>query len=134
MKAEDVEKFKQLLAAYEQALRMQRMPERTIESYRHNLWKAAIHFNRCPDDLRSEELKSNSDLMLSRYASNTVNVQLASFVFLYRHVLNREVEWGTIIRQRSPKSLHDIPTREENYHLTHSVRKVRFRKSFAFDL
>jgi integrase/recombinase XerD len=102
MKAEDVEKFKQLFAAYEQALRMQRMPERTIESYRHNLWKAAIRFNRCPDDLRSEVLKSNSGLMLSRYAPNTVNVQVASFVFLYRHVLNREVEWGTIIRQRSP--------------------------------
>jgi site-specific recombinase XerD len=65
--------------------------------------------------------------MLSCYAPNTVNVQVASLVFLYRHVLNREVKWGTIIRQRSPKSLPDIPTREEVHHIINSVRKLRFR-------
>jgi len=34
MNAEELEKFKQLLAAYDQALRLQRMRERTIETYR----------------------------------------------------------------------------------------------------
>jgi succinate dehydrogenase flavin-adding protein (antitoxin of CptAB toxin-antitoxin module) len=52
MNPEELEKFKQLLAAYDQALRLQRMRERTIETYRHNLWKAAKHFNRCPDELK----------------------------------------------------------------------------------
>jgi site-specific recombinase XerD len=65
--------------------------------------------------------------MLSRYAPNTVNVQAASLIFLYRYVLNREVEWGKIIRQRSPKLLPDIPTREEVRHIINSVRKLRFR-------
>jgi hypothetical protein len=51
MNAEELEKFKQLLAAYDQALRLQRMRERTIETYRQYLWKAAKHFNRCPDNL-----------------------------------------------------------------------------------
>jgi hypothetical protein len=41
MTAEELETFKQLLTAYAQALRPQRMRERTIETYRHNLWKAA---------------------------------------------------------------------------------------------
>jgi hypothetical protein len=41
MKAEELEKFKPLLTAYDQALRLQRMRERTIETYRSNLWKAA---------------------------------------------------------------------------------------------
>ena len=127
MNAEELEKFKQLLAAYDQALRLQRMRERTIETYRQYLWKAAKHFNRCPDNLSADELKSYFAWMLSRYAPNTVNVQVASLVFLYRHVLNREVKWGTIIRQRSPKSLPDIPTREEVHHIINSVRKLRFR-------
>ncbi|MCE2838178.1 MAG: site-specific integrase, partial [Cyanobium sp. 49614_E6] len=127
MNAEELEKFKQLLAAYDQALRLQRMRERTIETYRQYLWKAAKHFNRCPDNLSADELKSYFAWMLSRYAPNTVNVQVASLVFLYRHVLNREVKWGTIIRQRSPKSLPDIPTREEVRTIINSVRKLRFR-------
>jgi integrase/recombinase XerD len=127
MNAVELEKFKQLLNAYDQELRLQRMRERTIETYRHNLWKAAKHFNRCPDDLSADELKSYFALMLGRYAPNTVNVQVASLVFLYRHVLNREVKWEKIIRQRSPKTLPDIPTREEVRTIINTVRKLRFR-------
>ncbi len=81
MNREELGKFKQLLAAYEQALRLQRMRDRTIETYRQYLWKVAKHFNRCPDNLSAEELKSYFTWMLSRYAWNTVNVQVAASSF-----------------------------------------------------
>ena len=127
MNSGELEKFKKLLAAYEQALRLQRKRDRTIETYCQYLWKVAKHFNRCPDDLSADELKSYFSWMLSRYAPNTVNVQVASLIFLHRYVLNREVEWGKIIKQKSPVSLPDIPTKEEVRFLINSVRKVRFR-------
>jgi site-specific recombinase XerD len=127
MNSGELEKFKNLLAVYEQALRLQRKRDRTIETYCQYLWKVAKHFNRCPDDLSADELKSYFSWMLSRYAPNTVNVQVASLVFLHRYVLNREVEWGKIIKQKSPMSLPDIPTKEEVRFLINSVRKVRFR-------
>lgn len=127
MNSGELEKFKKLLAAYEQALRLQRKRDRTIETYCQYLWKVAKHFNRCPDDLSADELKSYFSWMLSRYAPNTVNVQVASLVFLHRYVLNREVEWGKIIKQKSPMSLPDIPTKEEVRFLINSVRKVRYR-------
>jgi integrase/recombinase XerD len=127
MNSGELEKFKKLLAAYEQALRLQRKRDRTIETYCQYLWKVAKHFNRCPDGLSADELKSYFSWMLSRYAPNTVNVQVASLVFLHRYVLNREVEWGKIIKQKSPMSLPDIPTKEEVRFLINSVRKVRFR-------
>lgn len=127
MNSGELEKFKKLLAAYEQALRLQRKRDRTIETYCQYLWKVAKHFNRCPDDLSADELKSYFSWMLSRYAPNTVNVQVVSLVFLHRYVLNREVEWGKIIKQKSPMSLPDIPTKEEVRFLINSVRKVRFR-------
>ena len=57
MNAEELGKFKQLLATYEQTLRLQRKRERTIETYCQYLWKAANHFNRCPDDLSADELR-----------------------------------------------------------------------------
>ncbi len=41
MKAEELEMFKQLLTAYAQARRLQKMRERSIETYRHKLWKVA---------------------------------------------------------------------------------------------
>ena len=58
MNSGELEKFKKLLAAYEQALRLQRKRERTTETYCQYLWKVAKHFDRCPDDLSAEELKS----------------------------------------------------------------------------
>ena len=127
MNSGELEKFMKLLAAYEQALRLQRKRDRTIETYCQYLWKVAKHFNRCPDELSADELKSYFSWMLSRYAPNTVNVQVVSLVFLHRYVLNREVEWGKIIKQKSPMSLPDIPTKEEVRFLINSVRKVRFR-------
>ena len=60
MNVEELAKFQQLLAAYDQALRLQRMRERTIETYRQYLWKAANHFNRCPDDLSADERHSKA--------------------------------------------------------------------------
>ncbi len=41
MKAEELETFKPLRSAYDQALRLQRLRERTVETYRRNLWNAA---------------------------------------------------------------------------------------------
>ena len=127
MNSGELEKFKKLLASYEQALRLQRKRDRTIETYCQYLWKVAKHFSRCTDDLSADELKNYFSWMLSRYAPNTVNVQVASLIFLHRYVLNREVEWGKIIKQKSPMSLPDIPTKEEVRFLINSVRKVRFR-------
>jgi integrase/recombinase XerD len=129
--ADELEKSKQFLSAYHQAQRLQKMRERTIEGYSQVLWKAARYFNRCPADLRSEQLQSNSGLMLTRYAPTTVNEQVASLVFLYRHVPNREVEWEKIIRQRSPRSLTIFPTREEVRHIITSCRRILLRKSSA---
>ncbi len=41
MNAEELEKFKPLLDAYEHALRLQRIREKKIETCRQNLWKEA---------------------------------------------------------------------------------------------
>ncbi len=37
------------------------------------------------------------------------------------------MEWGKIIKQKGPKSLPKIPTREEVHFIINSVRKLRFR-------
>jgi hypothetical protein len=51
MKPEELERFQQLLAAYVQAMRLQGLRERTIETYSRSLWQVSKHFQRCPDDL-----------------------------------------------------------------------------------
>ena len=44
MKPEELERFQQLLAAYVQAMRLQGLRERTIETYSRSLWQVSKHF------------------------------------------------------------------------------------------
>lgn len=127
MNSDELAKFTNLLVDYVQALRLQGMRDRTIETYQQYLWKAAKHFQRCPVDLSEDELKSYFLSMLDRYSWSTVNVQVCSLIFLYRHVLNRDVDWRKIIKRPRSHSLPDIPTQEEVQRLINSVRRLRFR-------
>ena len=68
MKPEELERFQQLLAAYVQAMRLQGLRERTIETYSRSLWQVSKHFQRCPDDLSAEELKNYFAAMLDNYS------------------------------------------------------------------
>ena len=127
MKPEELERFQQLLAAYVQAMRLQGLRERTIETYSRSLWQVSKHFQRCPDDLSAEELKNYFAAMLDNYSWSSVNIQVSSLVFLHRYVLDRHVEWGKIIKPQISRALPDIPTRAEVHTLINSVRKLRFR-------
>ena len=127
MNPEELARFQKLLASYVQTMRLRGLRERTIQTYRRSLWQVSKHFRRCPDDLNAEELKSYFAALLERYAWSSVNIQVSSLVFLHRYVLDREVEWGKIIKPRTSRSLPDIPTREEVHTLINSVRKLRFR-------
>jgi len=49
-----------------------------------------------------------------KVSASTQNQALSALLFLYRHVLNREVgDLGEVIRARKPKRLPVVMTREE---------------------
>lgn len=65
--------------------------------------RVAGHFGRCPDDLKPDDLKPDElktyfAALLEEYSWSTIKVDLSSLQFLHRYVLEREMEWVTIVR------------------------------------
>jgi hypothetical protein len=52
-------RFDSHLDAMTQAKHLYGLPNKTIDSYRHTLYRIAGHFDRCLDDLRPDELKDD---------------------------------------------------------------------------
>lgn len=110
-----------------QAMQLHGLREKTIDSYRRSLRRVAGYFDRCPDDLKPDELKAYFAALLEQYSWSTIKVELSSLQFFHRYVLDREMEWIKIIRPPRVRSLPDIPTREEVHRLINTVRKLRYR-------
>ncbi len=127
MKPEELERFQQLLASYVQAMCLQGLRERTIETYSQSLWQVSKHSQRCPDDLSAEEPRNHLAAILESYSWSSTNILASSLVFLHRHVLDRHSDWGKIIKPQTSRSLPDSPTRAEVHSLINSVRKLRVR-------
>jgi integrase/recombinase XerD len=130
MKPEDKERFNRLYDQTLQALRLQGLRHRTIDSYSRTLRRVALFFDRCPDDLSTDELKRYFSALLEHYSWSTIKVELCGLQFFHRHVLDREMEWVKIIRPPRVRTLPDIPTREEVQRLINTVRRLRYRVFF----
>ena len=106
-----------LLDQLRTAIRVRHYSLRTEEVYVH--WvKRYIYFHgkRHPKNLNEEHVtRFLSHLAVERkVAASTQNQALCALVFLYRHVLQKELgAFGDIVRARRPTRLPEVMTREE---------------------
>ena len=127
MEASDMERFNRLFEEMVQAMKLHGLRHKTIDSYCRTLRRVASFFDRCPDDLKPDELKVYFAALIEQYSWSTIKVDLSGLQFLHRYVLDREMEWIKIIRPPRVHTLPDIPTREEVHRLINNVRKLRYR-------
>ena len=103
------------------AIRVRHYSHRTEKTYCH--WvKRFIYFHKLRHPAEMAEHEINAFLthlaVKGKVSASTQNQALSALLFLYRHVLGREVgNLGTVIRARKPKRLPVVMTRDE-------VRKV----------
>ena len=106
-----------LLDNLRQALRARHYSRRTEQTYCH--WvKRYVHFHNCCHPAEMAEPEMNKFLthlaVKEKVSASTQNQALAALLFLYRHVIGREVgNLGDVIRARKPTRLPVVMTREE---------------------
>ncbi|MEW5995360.1 MAG: integron integrase [Candidatus Zixiibacteriota bacterium] len=106
-----------LLDQLREALCSRHYSRRTEQTCCH--WvKRYVHFHnlRHPDEIGEPEINAFlSHLALrEKVSASTQNQALSALLFLYRHVLGREIgDLGEVIRARKPKRLPVVMTREE---------------------
>jgi len=106
-----------LLDQMREALRSRHYSRRTEQTYCH--WvKRYVHFHNVRHPAEMGEPEINAFLthlaVKEKVSSSTQNQALSALLFLYRHVLGREVgDLGEVIRARKPKRLPVVMTRDE---------------------
>ena len=112
-----VSKKPKLLDQLREALRACHYSCRTEQSYCE--WvKRFIYFHniRHPSEMGEPEINSflTSLAVQGRVSASTQNQALSALLFLYRHVLNREVgDLGDVIRARKPGRIPVVLTKDE---------------------
>jgi len=106
-----------LLDQLREALRSRHYSRRTEQTY--TLWvKRFIHFHHVRHPAEMAEPEINAFLthlaVKDKVSASTQNQALSALLFLYRHVIGREVgDLGGVIRARKPQRLPIVMTREE---------------------
>ena len=106
-----------LLDQMREALRSRHYSRRTEQTYCQ--WvKRYIHFHHVRHPAEMAEPEINAFLthlaVKEKVSASTQNQALSALLFLYRHVLSREVgDLGEVIRARKPKRLPVVMTSEE---------------------
>ncbi len=106
-----------LMDQLREALRSRHYSRRTEQTYCS--WvRRFIHFHgvRHPADMAEPEINAflTHLAVKDKVSASTQNQALSALLFLYRHVLEREIgDLGKVIRARKPKRLPVVMTREE---------------------
>ena len=106
-----------LLQKVRACIRLRHYSPRTEKAYVHWIRRFILfHGKRHPMELGSDEVRAFlSDLAVNRRVSaSTQNQALAGILFLYTHVLEKDLGWVTdVVRARRPEHLPVVLTRDE---------------------
>jgi len=106
-----------LLDQLHEAIRVRHLSHRTAAAYRHWIRRYLFfHHLRHPSEMGEVEINAflTHLAVQERVTASTQNQALSAVLFLYRHVLKREVgDLGQVIRAKRPRRLPVVLTRDE---------------------
>lgn len=130
MNPKEQRRFDHLYELMLQDLVLQGLRPKTIEAYSRSMRRVADFFDRCPDDLKPEELKTYFASLVKSHSWSTVKLDRCGIQFFYRHVLKKPWDWVEIVKPPRVRSLPDILTRKEALKVLNTTRKLRYRVFF----
>lgn len=130
MTPKEKQRFEHLYELMQRDLVLQGLRPKTIEAYSRSLRRVAGFFDRCPDNLEPEELKTYFASLVKSHSWSTVKLDRNGIQFFYRHVLERPWNWVEIVKPPEVHSLPDILTRKEALKVLNTTRKLRYRVFF----
>jgi site-specific recombinase XerD len=130
MKKAQQNRFNLLYQQHVNALKRQGKSDSTIDGYSRAVRRIAGHFNRCPDDITLQELKSYFDEMIKAYSWSTIKIDRNGLQFFYKHVLDKQWAWVDIIKPPTTRPLPDILTQQEIERIVRTTTEARYQAYF----
>jgi len=131
MNATEQARFNPLYESMQRALKLQGKARATKDAYSRVVRRTTEYFDRCPDNLSAEELRTYFADLLETHSWSTIKLDRCGLQFFYRHVLDKPWDWVEIVKPPQAQRLPDVLTRGETHRLLGAVYKLRYRVFFV---
>jgi site-specific recombinase XerD len=123
-------RFEKLYQRHLQALKLQGKRPKTIDAYSRAVRRLAGYFDRCPDLLTQEELKTYFADLVKSHSWSTVKVDRIGLQFFWDHTLGKEWQWVRIVKPPRVRRVPQVLSIAEVARVLGLVRKPRYRTFF----
>lgn len=130
MNSTEQSRFEALYQRHVRALELQGKRPATIDLYSRAVRRVAEHFDRCPDSLTPEDLKSYFASLIKTHSWSTVKTDRFGLQFFWQHTLEKHWEWVRIVKPPKIKRIPDVLSVEEVFRLLGLVKLLRYRTFF----
>jgi len=120
-------RFDILYQKHLKALKRQGKAQATINGYARAVRRIGEYFDRCPDRLSVDQLKDYFSSLVQSHSWSTVKLDRVGLQFFYKHVLDKQWDWVSIVKPPQTRSLPDILTPEEVAALINGTRELRYQ-------
>ena len=120
-------RYQSLYQQHVNALHRQGKSKSTIDIYSRAVRRVTEYFDRCPDRLTTDDLKTHFTNLVNTHSWSTVKVDRNGLQFFYKHVLNKDWKWVDIVKPPIVKSLPDILTPSEISLMINATRQLRYQ-------
>ena len=119
-------RFQSLYQQHLNALQRQGKSKSTIDIYARAVRRITDRFNKCPDKLTLDQIKTHFCELVQSHSWSTVKVDRNGLQFFYKHVLGKKWQWVDIVKPPVVKSLPDILSPCELARILSATREPRF--------
>ncbi len=120
-------RYQSLYEQHVNALKRQGKSKSTIDVYARAVRRVTAFFDRCPDKLTVDDLKTFFSSLVNTHSWSTVKVDRNGLQFFYKHVLGKKWVWVDIVKPPMVKRLPDILTPDEITRLINSTQQARYQ-------
>lgn len=122
--------FNELYQQHLVNLELQGMRPSTIDAYARAVRRITEFFDKSPDTLTTLDLKTYFHALIKTHSWSTIKLDRNGLQFFYRHTLNKQWEWLSIVKPPQVKRLPDILATFQVAQLISNTKKQRYQVFF----
>ena len=130
MNTTDQQRFEFLYQQHLTNLTLQGKRPATIDAYSRAVRRLSAFFDRAPDAMTADDLKTYFASLIATHSWSTVKLDRNGLQFFYRYTLDRQWEWLNIVKPPQVKRLPDVLTSAQVGLLISMTVKCRYQVFF----
>jgi len=123
-------RFEALYQSHLQALKLQGKRPATIDAYSRAVRRVTGFFDKCPDRLTQDELKTYFANLVKTHSWSTVRVDRIGLQFFWDHTLHKKWEWIRIVKPPRTRRIPNILSVDEVVRVLSLIKRPRYQTFF----